>query len=196
MKNPCARRDGVFAETVGSETILYDKLNHKAHSLNRTVALVWEKANGEKSVGDLARILHDELAMPADVDVVLLALQELSWAGLLQSVETEVSVQMPSRREVARKLALGSVSAALVPLVASVLAPTPAMASSRITPQQAFVDLNTVTAEALPNPAYWRSGTAQSDLGRAGLEFLQGQYPQEIQDLDGVIQILGLPPLP
>jgi hypothetical protein len=196
MKNPCARRNDVFAEPVGSETILYDKLNHKAHSLNRTVALIWEQADGQKSIGDLAGILHDELAMPVDVNVVLLALEELNRAGLLQPVEVEMSAQMPSRREMARKLALSGVSAALIPLVASVLAPTPAMASSTITPAQAALDFTIVTAEAALNPNFRNSGTAQSDLRQAGVALGNRQYTQEIADLDGVIQILGLPPLP
>ncbi len=196
MKCPCTRRNGVFSERLGSETILYDKSNHTAHSLNQTVALVWEYADGQKSVDQLASILHDELGIPADDSVVLLALEELAAAGLLEpQIEAGTATVVPSRREVARKLALAGVSAALIPFVASVLAPTPAMASSSVTAKQATVDLAEVTAEALTDPAYLGSPTAQLDLKNADVAWSHQNYSQEISDLDGVLKALGLPPL-
>lgn len=135
MDNPRARRNDLFSEHLGDETVIYDKLNHKAHTLNKTVAMVWESAGGDKSVDELAGVLHHELGIPADCGVVLLALEQLEAAGLLETpVEVEQGTERSSRRKVARRLALAGASAALVPLVASVLAPTPAMADSPIIP--------------------------------------------------------------
>jgi hypothetical protein len=131
MDNPKARRNNLFSERLGDETVIYDKLHHKAHTLNKTVATIWESAAGDKSVDELAGVLHDELGIPADSGIVLLALEQLEGAGLLEtSVEVEQGTERSSRREVARRLALAGASAALVPFVASVLAPTPAMAQS------------------------------------------------------------------
>ncbi len=131
MDNPKARRSGLFSERLAEETVIYDKLNHRAHTLNRTVAAVWESADGDKSVNDLAAILHATLAIPADCGIVLLALEQLEAAGLMEtSAGLEQDAERTSRREAARRLALAGASASLVPLVASVLAPTPAMALS------------------------------------------------------------------
>ena len=78
-------------------------------------------------------VLHHELGIPADRGIVLLALEQLEGAGLLETpLEVEQGTERSSRREVARRLALAGASATLVPLVASVLAPTPAMADSPV----------------------------------------------------------------
>jgi hypothetical protein len=131
MDNPKARRDGIFSERLAEETIVYDKINHAAHTLNQTVAMVWESADGDKSVNEIAGMLHAKLGVPPDRGVALLALEQLEAAGLLEaSAEVEKYTEHTSRREVARRLALAGISAALVPLVASVVAPTPAMAVS------------------------------------------------------------------
>jgi Coenzyme PQQ synthesis protein D (PqqD) len=136
MNNPKARREGLFSERLAEETVIYDKANHTAHTLNQTVATIWESADGDKSVNELARLLHSQLGIPADPGVVLLALEQLQAAGLLEPCqEVEKETERTSRREVARRLALAGVSAAMVPLVASVVAPTPAMAASMVIPE-------------------------------------------------------------
>ncbi len=144
MNNPKARRDGLFSERLAEETIVYDKVNHTAHTLNSTVAMVWQSADGDQSVNELTQILHSRLGIPADRGVVVLALEQLQAAGLLEvcigaqpsigvqaSSDVEKETEYTSRREVARRLAIAGVSAAMIPLVASVMAPTPAMAASR-----------------------------------------------------------------
>jgi hypothetical protein len=131
MDNPRARRNDLFSERLAEEMVIYDKLNHKAHTLNQTVLAVWESADGSRSVDEIAGMLHRELGVPADHSTVHLALEQLEAAGLLEaSAGVGSAAERTSRREVARKLALAGVSAALIPLVASVVAPTPAMAAS------------------------------------------------------------------
>jgi Coenzyme PQQ synthesis protein D (PqqD) len=199
MTNPISRRNDIIAEKLAAETILYDKSCHRAHSLNQTLALVWESADGQNSIDDLAAILHRDLGIPADRDLVLLALQQLSRAGLLQqSLPTAAGPELLTRRQVARRLALAGTSAAMLPLVASVLAPTPAMASSGITQSQATNDLNTIENEAQTDPAYYNgpnAQTAKADLLKAQAAWNSGNYNAEVQDLDGVVNALGLPPL-
>lgn len=196
MKNPCARHNDICCENLDAETILYDKANDRAHSLNRTVMLVWESADGQRSVEEIAAILHSELGIPADRSVVLLALQELAGAGLLQDPEPgEAGPELLTRREVARKLALTGAGVAMLPVIATVLAPTPAMASSMISQPQAEKDLIDVGLEAAFDPNFGGNPTARQDLTNAAQDFGTGNYNAEIQQLDGVIQALGLPPL-
>jgi hypothetical protein len=196
MKNPCARRNEIFTETIAAETIVYDKASHRAHSLNKTVARVWESADGNRSVDEIAGILHRELGVPEDRGMVLLALQELSTAGLLENpAPAETGPTLMSRRQLARRLAMAGATAAVLPLVATVLAPTPAMASSGISKPQATTDLNEVENEAQSDFWYYLDPQAKADLQAAQAAYNSGNYAAEIADLDGVIKSLGLPPL-
>jgi hypothetical protein len=198
VQNPKAVQNNIFLERLADETILYDKANHKAHSLNQTVALVWESADGQRSVDEIATILHRSLGVPEDRTIVLLALEELQTAGLLEMWEEIMDApQQASRRQVARRLAVAGISAALVPFVATVLAPTPAMASSGgVTAQQSQTDLNDVEADVNGSMNKFDSNpTAQTDLANAETNYADGDYSAEVSDLDDVLKALGLPPL-
>lgn len=197
MTTPCARRNEIISQKLLEETMVYDQVSHRAHVLNQTLSLVWESADGRNTVDQIAQILHRQLGLPADRSVVLLALQELEESGLLQEpVQVEVGPERPSRRDVARRLALAGASAALLPLVTSVLAPTPAMAASAtISKQQATTDLDKVYDEVIADPAYWFNHTAQTDMSNAETAYNKGSYSTEVTDLDGVLKALGLPPI-
>jgi hypothetical protein len=199
MTTPCARKNEILSTKLYEETMVYDKVSHRAHVLNQTLALVWESADGRNSIDEIAQILHRELGIPADRDVVLLALQELSESGLLQEpVQAEAGPERLTRRQVAQRFALAGASLALVPLVTSVLAPTPAMAASTVGQSQGEQDMVDL-AEDLENPAYLKkfesSPTAQTDLANAITAYDKGNYSSEVADLDGVLKALGLPPL-
>jgi hypothetical protein len=212
MTNPLAKKNGVYVEKVADEVILYEKATHKAHCLNKTAAEVWEYADGSRSVDELASLLESTLNLPKDRDVVLLALQQLESAGLLEA-PTTADAAKPSRRQIGRKLAMAGVSASLAPVIASVLAPTPAMASSPgggISYQKYLQDLQSVKNGVASHPIQFSSSpTAEQDLvagttaGANGLilqtqgnvqgaqaDFLAGQ-----NDFNGVLKALGLPPL-
>lgn len=195
MTNPISRHDDIVTESLGAETIVYDKASHRAHSLNQTVALVWASADGERSVDEIAEVLHRELGIPADRDVVLMALQDLANANLLEK-PAETASNLMTRRQLARKLAMVGASAAVVPLVATVLAPTPAMASSVLGQQQGQQCIQEIVGDL---EKYYQkfedSPTAQQDLQNAIQAYEKGNYNAEVQDLDGMLQALGLPPL-
>jgi hypothetical protein len=164
------------------------------------VVLVWESADGEKSIDEIAMILQCELGIPADRDVVLLALEELESAGLLEtSVTMTENAERPSRREIGRRLAMAGASAALLPFIASVLAPTPAMASSRptvVTKQQYTTDALTVGGDILHNAGSPKLTPAVLGEYNAGLVAgTKGQYQAGVTDFNGVLAALGLPPL-
>ncbi len=118
-----ARSEGLVVEELGEETLVYDLERHQAHCLNRTAGLVWRQADGRTSEDAMASRLSEALGTPVDADLVRLALQRLDAARLLAAPATGRRV---SRRELAGRLGL----AALVPVVATLTAPSPAQAAS------------------------------------------------------------------
>ena len=122
---PRARQEDLVIEGLGEETLVYDMRNHKAHCLNRTAALVWNRCDGKATVGAMTEALAKELSVPVRAEVVWLALEQLGQAKLL-AAQPPRSIAQPSlsRRAVIRKIGLGA--AVALPLVTSILAPTSA----------------------------------------------------------------------
>jgi hypothetical protein len=131
---PCARTEGLLIEELPNEFVVYDKVRHRAHSLNRAAALVWKQCDGKTTVESIAARLRDEFEMGMDDCLVWSALDRLGEAGLLcERIEVPPDLCALSRREVARQLArIGGVSL-LLPVVTSIVAPTPAEARSVFT---------------------------------------------------------------
>ena len=124
---PRARTQGLVLTELPDELLVYDLERHRAHCLNPTAALVFKHCDGRRSVAQIARILRRELDVdaPADESLVWLSLDRLERARLLE--EREAAPAAPSRRELVRRLAL---VAATLPVVATILAPTPAEAAA------------------------------------------------------------------
>jgi hypothetical protein len=126
---PRARKQGLVLKELPDEMLVYDLEHHRAHCLNRTAALVFKQCDGSKGVGELAEFFRNELGAPADEKLVWLALEQLGRADLLQErLRAPSRVGPHSRRELIRRMGLGL--AALLPLVTSIVAPTPAEASA------------------------------------------------------------------
>lgn len=128
---PRARRKRLVVRRLAEETLVYDLDTHRAHCLNRMADAVWRLCDGRRTLSDIARALKEAPVTPADPGVLRLALRQLRDAGLL--VETGGDAELreaPSRRELLVRLGAGA--AALLPVVASVVAPTPAQAASPV----------------------------------------------------------------
>jgi hypothetical protein len=124
--NPVARKSDLFAENLPEEVVLYDKTNNKVHCLGKTAAAVWESCDGTRTVDDLAQIVEARFGVPADRKVVLLALEELENADLLEPGSGIVAnTGLTSRREVMGKIAMASTA-----LVATIMAAAPAAHAS------------------------------------------------------------------
>jgi hypothetical protein len=124
---PRARTQGLVVTELPDELLVYDLERHRAHCLNPTAALVFKHCDGRRSVAQIARILRRELDVdaPADESLVWLSLDRLERARLLE--EREAAPAAPSRRELVRRVAL---VAATLPVIATILAPTPAEAAA------------------------------------------------------------------
>ena len=124
---PIARQEDLVTEGLDDETLVYDMRSHKAHCLNRTAALVWDRCDGQATVGEMTAALEKELGIKVRAEVVWMALEQLGKAQLLANrLPQPIAQGAMSRRDVMRKIGLGAAIA--LPLVTSILAPTAAEA--------------------------------------------------------------------
>jgi len=127
---PQTRRSGLLIRELPDELLVYDQEQHRAHCLNRTAALVFQQADGTRTLDELARALDPAAAAGPDaVSAVTLAVAQLAEAGLLEGHPLpDGPASSLSRREVARRF--GIAAAILLPAVATLVAPTPAEAAA------------------------------------------------------------------
>jgi len=126
---PRARKDDLIVKEMPDEVLVYDLVRDKAHCLNQTAALVWNYCDGRTSVAKMAGRLGKELNANVDEGVVWLALNQLSKNHLLQErIVPPALMTGINRREMIRALGVAAVVA--VPVVTSIVAPTPAQAQS------------------------------------------------------------------
>jgi hypothetical protein len=111
------------------ELVVYDSERKLAHSLNRTAAVVWRHCDGLRTVADLTTLLRAKLGPEADEDLVLVALDRLDSSHLLQSPIGRTADQArTSRRQVVRKLGRIGVVTLLIPVITTLVTPSPALA--------------------------------------------------------------------
>jgi hypothetical protein len=146
------RKQGLVIDDLPDEVLVYDRERDKAHCLNRTAALVWRCCDGKTSAPEIARRLQVELDAPFKEDLVWLALDQLEKLHLLEhSIPVPSQFMHLSRRRMIRNLGLAAAIA--VPVVTSIVAPTPAHAAS------CFNNPCAVPAECCPgNPVCNPSG--------------------------------------
>jgi hypothetical protein len=105
MTLPEARREGLTVRELVDETLVYDLERNQAHCLNRAAALVWRHCNGHTSIPRLAAILCENLGVPADDTLVLLALEQLGRRNLLrQAPRQQDEVERRWRRDALKKM--------------------------------------------------------------------------------------------
>lgn len=134
QKMPHARRSGLIVKEADGEVLIYDLERNKAHCMNDTAARVWQYCDGETTLADACNSLSRELNAPCDEKLVLYALKQFAKDNLL-----EENIELPTfitsgmnRRQMVRALGLGAIIA--VPLVTTILAPTPAQAATQFPP--------------------------------------------------------------
>jgi hypothetical protein len=121
--SPQARSDGLLRREVRDGVVVYDEQRHRAHSLNPTAALIWSHCDGKTSVPEMAALLPQKLNLPADEEIVWLALDHLEKAHLLAGpLGRTQSREAVSRRAMIRKLGIAAGMTAVLPLVTSISA--------------------------------------------------------------------------
>ena len=126
---PLARKDGLVIQELPDEILVYDLERDRAHCLNQTAAFVWQHCDGRTSAVEIARSLGNKVNVPVDEKVVWFAIDQLGRNHLMADVPVAPQLMAGlNRREMVR--ALGIAAAVAVPVVASIVAPTPAQAST------------------------------------------------------------------
>ena len=131
---PRARTEGLVVRELADEVLVYDRDRDKAHCINQTAALVWKYCDGKTSVSNMALRLERELKTErVDEKIVWYALDQLGKDHLLEeSAAPPAMLAGMTRREMVRVLGVAAVVA--VPLITSIVAPTPAQAATCLTP--------------------------------------------------------------
>ena len=128
VRKPKRRKRNVAVQNLAGEVLVYDLERHRAHCLNKTAALIWHRCDGETSIAEIAASLKDELDVAPDPELVRYALGRLAKAHLLETAP--VRSQYSRRDFMARLKKLGLAASVALPIVSSIVAPTPAHALS------------------------------------------------------------------
>lgn len=113
----------LIIESLGEEMVVFDRKSNKAHLLDARAAAVFRASADGALLSDLEPLMG-EFAGAKRTALTALAVKELERVGLVVT-SGEVETGM-SRRAILKSLG----SAATLPLVVSILAPTPAAAAS------------------------------------------------------------------
>jgi len=126
---PLARTEGLIVKEVADEVLVYDCVDDRAHCLNETAALVWQRCDGRTTPRAIAYLLAREKNVQADERIVWLALEQLQDRNLLsRPVVPPPALAGMNRRQMVR--ALGIAAVVTVPVVTSIVAPTPTQAAT------------------------------------------------------------------
>jgi Coenzyme PQQ synthesis protein D (PqqD) len=126
---PLARKDQLIIKNLHDEVLVYDLKRNKAHCLNQPAAAIWHLCDGRNSPSEIATKLGQQTERKVDEDFVWLALDQLDRDYLLtQRLAWSSTESRVSRREAIRRIGLGA--AIVLPIVASITAPTPAQAAT------------------------------------------------------------------
>lgn len=126
---PRARAEGVVVRELTDEVLVYDLDTHRAVCLNSTAAEVWRLCDGRRTAADIRRSLENSSGGTVPEELVWLALEQLGRDDLLDARPARpAELAGLSRREMIRRVGLAA--AVALPAVSSIVAPTPAEASS------------------------------------------------------------------
>jgi hypothetical protein len=126
---PIARKQGLVIQELPDEVLVYDLDRDRAHCLNQTAAFVWQHCNGKNNAAQIARSLGQQFDCAVDEKVVWLALDQLGTRHLLDRKPVPpASLLGMNRRAMVRALGLAAVVG--IPVVTSIVAPTPTQAAS------------------------------------------------------------------
>ena len=130
QKMPRARKSGLITQEADNEILIYDQTNDRAHCLNQTAAKIWKYCDGETSITAACAALSRDLKTPVDEKLLWYAIDQFTKDNLLEAevIPPAFIIAGMNRRQLVRNLGLAAVVA--LPLVTSIVAPSPAQAAT------------------------------------------------------------------
>jgi hypothetical protein len=120
---PRSRSAGLLVQQVGDQLVAYDQLRQRLHVLSPTAALTWRQCNGRNDVAALAELVSRELGIAPDERLIMLALEQLDEARLLEErLAPAASADAVSRREMLQ-WAAAAAAGVFLPTITSCGAP-------------------------------------------------------------------------
>ena len=154
-----ARRvEGVQIERTADEILAVKEGSLEAHAINQSAAAVYDLCDGNTSKFDMAAEIHRRTGLPADDEIVDLALSELVETGLVILDDSEPRSAV-SRRALIRRLALSSTLALMLPVVETIVVPPAEMAANARSPTPTPTEIDLVRGS-------YRAFDASSAIGR------------------------------
>lgn len=140
QKMPRARKTGLIVKEVDGEILIYDQERNQAHCLNPTAAKIWKYCDGQTTLAAAGASLSRDLDAPIDETLVQYAVDQFAADHLLETEVGMPAFMIPglNRRQMVRTLGLAA--AVAVPLVTSIIAPTPAQAATCLPDNSACTD--------------------------------------------------------
>ena len=120
------RRDTAHVETLHGELCIYEWTTKTVHALNPAAARVWELCDGSTTIEEMTAAVGRHLNAPGARSIVEHALTQFDRAGLLEPGTLAGVGPLLSRRALLRRIGV----AAAIPIVTSIVAPTPLAAQS------------------------------------------------------------------
>jgi Coenzyme PQQ synthesis protein D (PqqD) len=181
------RVEGVQIERAADEILAVKTGSLEAHALNQSAAAVYELCGGETSKSEIAAEIRRRTGLPADDEIVDLALAELIDAGLVVLDDPEPRSTV-TRRSLIRRLALTSVAAMMLPVVETILVPPAHAATPGAVPSPMSAPIPPVAA---PIPFPMTAPTPTPTTKFMGLEIFDGSFEDSgIQvDFQGAVVI-------
>jgi hypothetical protein len=124
--------EGLQFERVADELLAVKPATLEAHALNQSAAAVFDLCDGKASKSEMAAEIERRTSLPADEEIVELALAELVDAGLIV-VEDPEAPSTISRRSLVRRLSLSAAAVMMLPVVETILLPPAAAQASPTT---------------------------------------------------------------
>ena len=127
---PRVRQVDVLTEELQGERVVYDNGNKQIHRLNATMSRLWNHCDGTRTIDDLIAALQTDMGDRNARDLIIDGLNQLADANLLDPGSFGGSTFSGHRIAITRRAAVTAGVSIAVPMMTSILAPTPAAAKS------------------------------------------------------------------
>jgi hypothetical protein len=116
------RVEGIHIERAADEILAVKTATSEAHALNQSAAVIFDLCDGTVSKYEMAARLQRRTGLPADEQIIDLALAELVDAGLI-TLDSPEPLATVTRRSLIRRFALSAAAVAMLPIVETILVP-------------------------------------------------------------------------